>query len=296
MEDKTSYQQVLDAYSNTNNITKFSDVKLYLKTELLPYILLNEESKLKYDSLDLLIDLKDIDTLREKIKMTPYYKDELDSKNIIKDGNDYGFSFNIDDTIINISPFRNDGDSYQVFSIDSSRNTRIKKISNKPNLLKDYNEISSVSLEYIMKNSKDADTVRLIDKIGYNENIYSEIKDDQIIKEQSLEEVNKTSSNEIMKNSLINFLYKAKMNNNKEISDKKLEEAIEKLHNQSYDEINSHLEKAKSKLVDNKIPKVLKKTNPYDNTYGLTNTKSTSYVLIIIGIIICLIAVFIKTI
>ena len=99
-----------------------------------------------------------------------------------------------------------------------------------------------------MKNSKDADTVRLIDKLGYNENIYKEIKDDKILKQQSLDQVNQASSNEIMKNSLVNFLYKAKMNNNKEISDQKLEETIEKLHNQSYEEINNHLEKAKYKL------------------------------------------------
>ena len=296
MEEKNSYKKVLDAYNNTKNITKFSDLKLYLKTELLPYILLNEESKLNYDSLDLLIDLKDIDSFREKMQMTPFYRDDLDSLNSIKDGNDYGFSFNINDTMINISPFRNDGKTYKVFALDPNGNIIIKEISNSPKLLKEYNEISSVSLEYIMKNTKDADTVRLIDKLGYNENIYKEIKDDKLLKKQSLDQVNQASSNEIMKNSLVNFLYKAKMNNDKEISDQKLDETIEKLHNQSYDEIYNHLEKAKYKLNNKKSPKILQKSSPYNNPYGLTNTKSTSYVLIIIGIIICLIAVFIKTI
>ena len=301
MEDsnkKTSYKDILNAYSNTMNITKFSDLKLYLETELLPYMLSNEESNLEYNSLDLLVDLKDIDTLREKMQTTPFYKDYLDSKYNVKDGNDYGFSFDIDGTNINVNPFRRGGKSHIVFYMDPNGGVHTKEVTSKtPDWLKEYNDISSVSLEYIMKNTKDADAMRLIDRIGYDRNVVEEIKPDKITNKRSIEEVNSVSSNEVMKNSLINFLYKAKMNNNKNISDEKLEEAVEKLHNQSYEEINEHLDKAKNTLDRDKVAKVLKKASPYNNNkFGLTNTKTTSYILIIIGIIICLLAVFIKAI
>ncbi len=300
--NKYSFDQIKSTLNNLNNLNKFSNYDLYIDSDITPYLMLNQSTSKSYDSLDMLIDLKDIEKFRDKMKNTPYYDNNLDTKNFVKDGNDYGFKLNVDNVLINISPYIKDKDSITKYTYKDNKFV-VEDIKDNTNYLKTYKvngeDINSVSLEYIKRYKdieKDIEVSTLIDKIGYSYDVYNSIIPNNIIKEVETNNINNTPSNEVVRNSLVNFMYDVKMNDKKDIPEDKLDAAIERLHNKPYDTIKNYLAKAKDRL-NNKIelPKVLYDQKIENNlgtrkSLGFSNTKNLSYTLIISGIIICLLA------
>ena len=296
-----SFNEIKDAYNNISN-----SYDLYLSSDITPYLIAGLENNKSYESLDLLIDLKDINEFRNKMKETPYYIEDKDTINYVKDGNDYGLQLNINNVITNIYPFIKDKDSITVYK---SMNDKFIVEDIKDNdYLKTYNvgenKINSVSLEYIKREKdkmNDSEVSSLIDRIGYSYDDYNKIVDAKIIKEVSRENINNVSSNELVKNSLINFAYDVKMNENKDLPEDKIDETVERLYNKPYDTIKSYLARAKDAL-NNKIelPKVLYdqqiENKTYEKSLGFTITRHLAYSIIFVGVIIIIFALVIKVI
>lgn len=303
VNNKVSFDSIKSAYDTLNSITKFNNYKTYLDMEIAPFFIAKKPLNRTYDGLDMLIDLKDLEEFRSKIKNTPYYQGEFDTKNIVKDGNDYGLSIYIDNVKVNVSPFIKDKDSITRFKYVDNKYI-VEDIKDK-NYLKTYKvdgkDFNTVSLEAIKRASvakQDPEVSTLIDQIGYNEEEYNKEVPTKIIKEVDANSINNTTSNEIVKNSLVKFLYDVKKNDNKDIPDEKLNEAIERLHNKPYDVVESYLTRAKDRINNPiEVPKALNNQEiERPRTLGFSTTRNIAYTIIFVGIIICLLSVVIKVI
>ena len=110
------YNELVNKNKSDTSIEKLKEIMAYIDLN----VYLNDNN--------ILIDLKDIDELRNYLKTTSYYNITNDSLTYTKDGNDYGCHINIDDTIINISPVLFSKNSTYIFEWNNDR-YRIKRLN-----------------------------------------------------------------------------------------------------------------------------------------------------------------------
>lgn len=95
-----SNKKVLDKIEKeTSNI----NVKLYIAGGIVPYLLLNQDSNRLHSDIDLICDIKDMNTLRTLGQKYSVYQKQLDSLNF--KNKDYGFEIFINNIKVGIYPF-----------------------------------------------------------------------------------------------------------------------------------------------------------------------------------------------
>ena len=314
-----TFDDIKKALSTIEALTRFADAPMYIAGGTVPYLLLGQDSGRLHDDIDTLVDLKDIHELRRIFKKTPYYKEEWDSLTHVKDGNDYGFELDVDGTPVGVYPFIDDDDTILQYTYDPyNHQCKIKRIPEKKkgNYVRTYtgtdgHTYHTMALEYIKKSKdkagrgKDLKDSAKIDEFGYDEDLYSaiELPDNMEFQKETAERINETVSHDtVVRNSIVRFSYIAKKKYGKELTDDKISEAVDRLKDKSYDEIDDLLVKGieniktaneADQMTEEKIesgpPKI--KTN-----FGYATAISISYIFIIFGIIVCIAAILFKII
>lgn len=301
--DFSRIQQTIETLKAT---TKFSNSKLYIAGGTVPYILLGQDSARLHSDVDTIVDLKDIDELRQMFKQTPYYKEEWDSLNVVRDGNDYGFELEINGVPVGVYPYLVDDDKIFQYTFDPYNTLcKIKKLPQK-DITKYVNSYISLngqsydtmSLEYIKKSKdinprpKDIEDSKKIEQYGYSKETYDSIDlpDNMEIQKKSAEEINQSiSENDMIRNSIVRYAYIAKKKYNKDIPDNKLEKAIRKFKGTSFAEIQKHLTQTLEGIKNKKKIPIIKESN--NRSLGYTTAMSLSLIFIIFGFIVCILAI-----
>ena len=243
------YNELVDSTKNVDNdsvdkISAYTGIDLYVKDT-------------NTDTINVVVDMKDIDDLRNNLKTTSYYDFNKDSLNFAKDGNDYGLILKVNDnTNINVSPILFSKDETYLYEWNNNDNTFIIKSTNINNK-KDYLRVDS-------NGSHTADN-----NVVFN-----------LISQKHVSEMNNIDHDDMVKNSIVRYSYIAKEKNNIDISDEKINKAIERFQDKSYDEVDSLL---KSSLTKNNRVKQL----------GFSDAMSLGVFCIGFGVFICLLALII---
>ena len=197
-----------------------------------------------------LIDLKDMSSLRTRLKELGQYNISLDSLTYLEDGNDYGLGVKINNQVINYLPYLESEDKIIQYYYDSE---------NRKCAIKAFN----------------------IDKDTYIENYAEKYKPEYF----DYQEVNsKTSKKDLLKNFIIRYSYIADKVYDKKTSDNKIKVLLKKLENASYKEMLNNF----NKTIEGIGGHMLYPTK--HSNAGYTLIKSTSYFLIIFGILVCIIS------
>lgn len=197
-----------------------------------------------------LIDLKDMSSLRTRLKELGQYNSSLDSLTYLEDGNDYGLGVKINNQVINYLPYLESEDKIIQYYYDSE---------NRKCAIKAFN----------------------IDKDTYIENYAEKYKPEYF----DYQEVNsKTSKKDLLKNFIIRYSYIADKVYDKKTSDNKIKVLLKKLENASYKEMLNNF----NKTIEGIGGHMLYPTK--HSNAGYTLIKSTSYFLIIFGILVCIIS------
>ena len=243
------YNELVDSTKNVDNdsvdkISAYTGIDLYVKDT-------------NTDTINVVVDMKDIDDLRNNLKTTSYYDINKDSLNFAKDGNDYGLILKVNDnTNINVSPILFSKDETYLYEWNNNDNTFIIKSTNVNNK-KDYLRVDSNGSHTTDNN------------VVFN-----------LISQKHVSEMNNIDHDDMVKNSIVRYSYIAKEKNNIDISDEKINKAIERFQDKSYDEVDSLL---KSSLTKNNRVKQL----------GFSDAMSLGVFCIGFGIFICLLALII---
>lgn len=302
-----SFTEIKNAVQTIRELTKYSNAKLFIAGGTVPYLLLGQDSNRLHSDVDTVVDLKEIDELRELFKNTPYYKEEWDSINLVHDGNDYGFELNVDGIPVGIYPYLVDDDKIIQYTFDP--NNQLCKIKKLPQ--RDINKyvnsyvslhgqsIDTMSLEYIKKSKdktgrpKDKEDSKKIEEYGYSKEIYDgiDLPDNMEVQKKSVEEINQTiGENDVIKNHLIRYAYIAKKKYNKDISDSKLDRAIKKFKGMTPNEIREQLKKALQGIKNKKKIPIIEESTAR-RSLGFTTSLSLAYIMIIFGFIVCILAI-----
>ena len=202
-----------------------------------------------------LIDLKDMSSLRTRLKELGQYNSSLDSLTYLEDGNDYGLGVKINNQVINYLPYLESEDKIIQYYYDSE---------NRKCAIKAFN----------------------IDKDTYIENYAEKYKPEYF----DYQEVNsKTSKKDLLKNFIIRYSYIADKVYDKKTSDNKIKVLLKKLENASYKEMLNNF----NKTIEGIGGHMLYPTK--HSNAGYTLIKSTSYFLIIFGILVCIISFILYT-
>ena len=243
------YNELVDSTKNVDNdsvdkISAYTGIDLYVKDT-------------NTDTINVVVDMKDIDDLRNNLKTTSYYDFNKDSLNFAKDGNDYGLILKVNDnTNINVSPILFSKDETYLYEWNNNDNTFIIKSTNVNNK-KDYLRVDSNGSHTTDNN------------VVFN-----------LISQKHVSEMNNIDHDDMVKNSIVRYSYIAKEKNNIDISDEKINKAIERFQDKSYDEVDSLL---KSSLTKNNRVKQL----------GFSDAMSLGVFCIGFGVFICLLALII---
>ena len=243
------YNELVDSTKNVDNdsvdkISAYTGIDLYVKDT-------------NTDTINVVVDMKDIDDLRNNLKTTSYYDINKDSLNFAKDGNDYGLILKVNDnTNINVSPILFSKDETYLYEWNNNDNTFIIKSTNVNNK-KDYLRVDSNGSHTTDNN------------VVFN-----------LISQKHVSEMNNIDHDDMVKNSIVRYSYIAKEKNNIDISDEKINKAIERFQDKSYDEVDSLL---KSSLTKNNRVKQL----------GFSDAMSLGVFCIGFGVFICLLALII---
>lgn len=150
------YNDVLGVYNKIEKLNKTS-AKLYLAGGLIPYVLLNEDSKRRHNNLDLLCSKEDIRMIREVFRKNDLYEPKRDSLTYTVNGIDYGFQVIIDKVKVNIAVFEEKEDGIIEYSFDCHKRIgRIKNINAKlndyivPYVSADNKKYTTLSLEFLI--------------------------------------------------------------------------------------------------------------------------------------------------
>ena len=253
-EDGASFTKIQETIEMIRELTKFASGKLYIAGGTVPYLLLGQDSNRLHSDIDTIVDLKDIDELREIFKGTPYYREDWDSQTHVRDGNDYGFELDIDGVPVGIYPYLVDDDKIIQYTYDPTNQLcKIKRIPQK-DVSKYVNSYASLNgqtyntmtLEYIKKSKdqnprpKDEADSKAIEQYGYSKEVYDSIDlpDNMEIQKKSAEEINQSiTPNDMIRNFIVRFAYIAKKRYKKEFPDEKLDSAIRRFKGMSFDEI-----------------------------------------------------------
>ena len=286
--------------------TKFASGKLYIAGGTVPYILLGQDSNRLHSDIDTVVDLKDINELREIFKNTPYYKEEWDSLNLVKDGNDYGFELDIDGVPVGIYPYLVDDDKIIQYTFDPYNTLcKIKKLPQKDinKYVNSYiglngQSYNTMSLEYIKKSKdsnprpKDSADSEKIAQYGYSKEIYDSIDlpENMEVQKKSAEEINQNiDENDMIRNSIVRYAYIAKKKYGRDIPDEKLESAIRKFKGTSYEEIQQHLNQTLEGINNKRRIPIIEESK--SKSLGYTTAMSLSLIFIIFGFIVCILAI-----
>ena len=198
----------------------------------------------------ILVDLKDMTKLRIKLKEMGYYKKSLDSLTYLEDGNDYGLGIKDEKEIVNFIPYLESKDSIIQYYWDST-------------------------------NKKCAKKTFEVDLDTYIDTISKKFKPQYI----DYKEVNlNTTKEELLKNFLIRYSYIAEKLYSKKTNDNKIKKVFKKLEDSSYTEIVTNFNKS----IESIGGEIIKPKKAYNA--GFTLIKSTSYLFIIFGILVCIIS------
>lgn len=153
-----SYQQILDTYEKVQKMNK-TTAKMYLSGGIIPYVLLNEDSKRNHSNLDLLCSKDDIRMIREVFRKKDLYEPKRDSLTYTINNIDYGFQVIVDKVKVNISVFEEKDNGIIEYSFDChNRIGRIKHINIKlsdyivPYVSSDNKKYRALSLECLIAN------------------------------------------------------------------------------------------------------------------------------------------------
>lgn len=151
-----SYEDVLKVYGKIEKMNKTS-AKLYLAGGLIPYVLLNEDSKRRHNNLDLLCNKEDARMIREVFRKNDLYEPKRDSLTYTINDIDYGFQVVIDKIKVNIAVFEEKEEGIIEYSFDCHRRIgRIKHINAKlndyivPYVAADNKKYNTLSLEFLV--------------------------------------------------------------------------------------------------------------------------------------------------
>lgn len=314
-----SFDDIKRALTTLEALTKYADAPIFIAGGTVPYLLLGEDSGRLHDDIDTLVDLKDIHELRRIFKKTPYYKEEWDSLTHVKDGNDYGFELDVDGVPVGIYPFIDDDDTILQYTYDPyTHECKIKRIPERKreNYVKTYTSTDghtyrTMALEYIKKSKdkvgrgKDLKDASKIEEYGYDEELYSQIElpDDMEFQKETAEKINETVSHDaVVKNSIVRFSYIAKKKYGRGLTDEKVSEAVERLKDKSYEEIDDLLVKGienikvASEVGEMREEKVESGPPKIKTTFGYTTVMSLGYIFVIFGITVCIAALLFKII
>ena len=284
------FKLIKTVFNLIKNLTRGKDFDLYLETPIAPYLLTNQETNRTYSELDMLIDQRNIEELREFLIENGLYNKDEDTKQFVKDGNDYGLKFDLNNVKVSVAPFII---SNGIMLIHRYKDNFITE-KRGANYLAQYGDLNSVSMKYIItENYDDQQLIDTIKQLNVDKNV-SDVKS-QVVKEVPREYINNTTAKEVLTNSIVSFVYNNKMN----IPDDKMDGLVTRLYNQPYENINNRLNQLTNtkemtnnqKIVQNN--KVKKLTPPKPTNLGFTSIAST---MIILGLTLCILAILIKVI
>ena len=175
------YEEVMKVYQKIEKMNK-TTATLYLAGGLIPYVLLNEDSKRRHTNLDLLCSKDDIRMIREVFRKNDLYEPKRDSLTYTINNIDYGFQVVIDKVKVNISVFEEKENGIVEYSFDChNRIGRIKNINAKlsdyivPYVSSDNKKYRALSLECLIadklmlnrdKDKKDIEKIKECNGIG----------------------------------------------------------------------------------------------------------------------------------
>lgn len=151
-----SFDAIMAVYKKIEKMNK-TTAELYLAGGIIPYVLLNEDSKRRHCNLDLLCSKDDIRMIREVFRKNDLYEPKRDSLTYTINSIDYGFQVVIDKVKVNISVFEEKEDGIIEYSFDChNRIGRIKNINTKlsdyivPYVSADNIKYRALSLEFLI--------------------------------------------------------------------------------------------------------------------------------------------------
>lgn len=152
----SSYEDVMKVYDKIMKMNK-TRIKLYLSGGIVPYVLLNEDSKRKHTNLNLLCTKDDARMLREVFRKNDLYEPKRDSLTYTTSNIDYGFQVIIDGVKVDIALYCENSDGIVQYSFDyANKIGRIKNINAKlndyivPYVSSNNKKYMTLSLEFII--------------------------------------------------------------------------------------------------------------------------------------------------
>ena len=151
-----TYDEIMKVYDKVVKLNK-TRAKLYLMGGIVPYVLLNDRTGRRHESLDLLCDKKDVEQLRELFRKEDLYDPKRDSLTYTVNNIDYGFQVIVDGIKVNIAVYEEKENGITEYIFDChNRIGIIKNINVKlseyivPYVSSDNKKYMSVSLELIV--------------------------------------------------------------------------------------------------------------------------------------------------
>ena len=151
-----TYDEIMKVYDKVVKLNK-TRAKLYLMGGIVPYVLLNDRTGRRHESLDLLCDKKDIEQLRELFRKEDLYDPKRDSLTYTVNNIDYGFQVIVDKIKVNIFIFEETDKGITEYTFDCKKKIgRIKSIAAKmndyimPYVTSDNKKYTTVSLEFVV--------------------------------------------------------------------------------------------------------------------------------------------------
>lgn len=151
-----TYDEIMQVYEKIIKMNK-TRAKLYLMGGIVPYVLLNDNTGRRHESLDLLCSKEDIGQIRELFRKKEIYDPKRDSLTYTVNNIDYGFQAIIDKVKVNIFIFEEKAEGICEYSFDCKKKIgRIKSIPAKindyimPYVSSDNKKYMTLSLEFII--------------------------------------------------------------------------------------------------------------------------------------------------
>ena len=177
------------------NSNKLLKGKLYIVGGTVPYLISNTISNREHSDIDIIVEEKNINTIRQYLQSNNLYDKKLDSLTFEynKDKVDYGIDCIIDGITINFAPFETIEDIMVQRNFLSKQSSGINALVTvtigdvkieecSTTVIIDKVEIKTYNLEMIkiMKEKsnkpKDEIDIKVIDKYGYNKKKYDDLK------------------------------------------------------------------------------------------------------------------------
>lgn len=193
--DKFTWKEIKAVVFNLMKEEKLQN-KIFVAGGSVPWLISGKDSGRKHGDIDIVVEKKNMDLIREYLKAQGLYQQQLDSMflNINLNNDDYGVEAFINKISVNFAPFEQSGNditqkNFSVITLagfDALMKVTLKDISIDDYVtfykLADGIKISSYSLEAVKaskENSdreKDVTDLQEIEKIGINKERYERVK------------------------------------------------------------------------------------------------------------------------